>query len=52
MNELEILNWHLKLGRQAKLKKVSIFKVIKQAKRKTGFDYWIGEKEEEYPFIS
>jgi len=26
------------------------YKVIKQAKRKTGFDYWLGDREEELPF--
>ena len=26
------------------------YKVIRRSKRKTGFDYWLGEKESEYPF--
>ena len=26
------------------------YKVIRRSKRKTGFDYWLGEKEAEYPF--
>ena len=26
------------------------YKVIRRSKRKTGFDYWLSEKESEYPF--
>jgi predicted transcriptional regulator len=26
------------------------YKVIRRSKRKTGFDYWLSEKETEYPF--
>jgi predicted transcriptional regulator len=26
------------------------YKVIRRSKRKTGFDYWLGKKETEYPF--
>lgn len=26
------------------------YKVIRRSKRKTGFDYWLGEKETDYPF--
>jgi hypothetical protein len=26
------------------------YKVIRRSKRKTGFDYWLGDKESEYPF--
>ena len=32
--------------------KLTDYKVIRQAKRKTGFDYWLGEKDEEYPFTN
>jgi hypothetical protein len=26
------------------------YKVIRRSKRKTGFDYWLGKKETDYPF--
>ncbi len=32
--------------------KLTGYKVIKQARRKTGFDYWLGDKDEEYPFTN
>jgi len=32
--------------------KLTNYKIIRQAKRKTGFDYWLGDKEENLPFTN
>jgi hypothetical protein len=30
--------------------KLTEYKLIRRARKKTGFDYWLGNKESEYPF--
>jgi len=32
------------------VQKLTEYKVIRRARKKTGFDYWLGDKKDEYPF--
>jgi len=32
--------------------KLTDYKIIQQSRKKTGFDFWLGDKKDEYPFIN